>query len=49
MRENLVGTGFIPPPIEAASVIASKIVKKEKDEMTHRVTAMGEIVSATGF
>ena len=49
MKENLVGTGFLQPPIQAPENAAKKIIKKEKEEMTHRVTAIGEIVSATGF
>jgi hypothetical protein len=41
MRENLVGTGFLDPP--------SILEQGRTDFRVNRVTAIGEIVSASGF
>ncbi len=41
MRENLVGTGFLDPP--------SILEQGNTDYRINRVTAIGEIVSASGF
>lgn len=48
LRENLVGDGFIEPPA-AAVKYGKKLLGQHQEEMSTRVTVLGEIVSATGF
>jgi len=49
LRENLVGDGFIEPPATVVYNYGKKLLDKHAEEMSTRVTVMGEIVSATGF
>ena len=49
LRENLVGDGFIEPPATVVYKYGKKLLDKHAEEMSTRVTVMGEIVSATGF
>ena len=45
LRENLVGTGFLDPP----PVYEHNGEKDKHLDSDHRVTVLGEIVSASGF
>jgi hypothetical protein len=48
LNENLVGTGFLEPP-QALRKAAKNILKQHEEEMSHRVTVIGEIMSTSGF
>lgn len=56
MRENLVGKGFLDCPTAKTQRAAEGIRQakmdqlfNQKQETLHRVTVLGEIVSAVGF
>ena len=49
LRENLVGTGFLEPPVNAVKRAAQNFMQQHEDEMNHRVTVLGEIDYARGF
>ena len=49
LRENLVGNGFIEPPSTVLKKAAKQIMQEHEEDMQHRVTAMGEIVSCRGM
>lgn len=49
LRENLVGNGFIEPPTTVLKKAAKQIMQEHEEDMQHRVTALGEIVSCTGM
>ena len=49
LRENLIGTGFIEPPMVQLKKAGQDALDRLYEGMDHRVTAIGEITKATGF